>query len=217
MQTPPEPTLTAAELEQLRATAELRRLPAGTLLFRQGERGDDVAYLLDGHVKITRLSPGGAQTLIALRGPGSLLGVVAAIDGERRVGSLTTLDEVEVLLIDGVRFVTFLAGAPEATMRLLRQLSARVRDSEGARSHSAGQTVLERIAKRLLEVTETSQYERRIDLPLDQSELGTWVGASRESVNRALAVLRRREIVETGRGRVTILDPDGLRALLRLP
>lgn len=199
----------------LRAAGRVQQLSARTTLFRQGDRAGFVAHLLRGHVKLSRLDARGEETVLAVHGPDALLGEVAAIDGLPREVTTTALNDVEFVVVEAGAFLQFVEARPGVAFGLLRQLTQRVRQTDQARVEGAGRSTLQRVAARLLELTERfGPEDGDVVVPLEQGELASWVGSSRESVNRALAVLRRRELVTTGRGRILVLDPHGLHDLV---
>ena len=174
-----------------------------------------MVVLLAGRAKVASLSSAGREVIVAVRGPGDLLGEMSAIDGEPRSATVTTLEPVEALLVPGSAFAAFLERRPARRARdpadgrrapaLRRRTAGRLRDARRRRARR----------HRLVELSERfgTPGTRRIEieLPLSQEELAAWTGASREAVSKALQLLRSLRIVETGRRHVTVLDPEALR------
>ncbi len=192
------------------------RCKAGTVLFIEGERAGRVLVVLCGHVKIFSTSTEGREIVLAVRGPGEVLGELSSIDGAPRSASGAAMDEVELLSIPSDDFHALLSERPGIAATLLTTLVARLRDADRKRVEFGSQDTRTRLALRLLElttsdgVTEGSQV--RITLPLTQQELADWVGSSREAVTKALGSLRSRGLIETHRRKIVILDPARLRA-----
>src|SRR5438046_10650422 len=106
----PTPGSFAAQLdpatwEALARYGRLRSYPAWATLFHQGDPSRHVVIVLSGWVKVTSVSRGGNEALLALRGPGDILGELAAVDGGPRSATVTTLMPVTVQAVDGERFV----------------------------------------------------------------------------------------------------------------
>ena len=186
-------------------------------MFRQGEPSRWVALLDEGYVKVVRFTGDGAEVVLNVRGPGSLLGEQAAIDRQARPVTVIALDEVEVFVVDAAPFRAYLEEHPRVAADVARLLSLRLRESDRVRATFGTRTTLQRVADRLVDLSERFGREEggelRITVPLEQRDLASWVGSSRESVNRALGRLRRRGLVETGRRRILVRDLDGLRSL----
>jgi CRP-like cAMP-binding protein len=207
--------LTDEEAAELEAAGRRRRYPAGVTLFHEGDDAGPVIVLLSGRAKVAQLGAGGREAIVAVRGPGDLLGELSAFDGAPRSATVTTLEPVEALLLAGSAFAALLERRPRLALVILRLVAARLRYADAQQAEFATHDVVGRVARRLLEVAERfgSTQDGRIEvtLPLSQEELAAWTGASREAVSRALQLLRSLGLLETGRRRIVILDPDALR------
>jgi CRP/FNR family transcriptional regulator, cyclic AMP receptor protein len=157
----------------------------------------------------------GTEVVLAVRGPGSLLGDLAALDDRPRSASVTALEEVEGLAVPATEFTAFLQARPRAAFRLLQMLSHRLRDADVKRVEFGAYDTLGRIARRVVELGERfgdrSTRGLRITLPLSQQELAGWTGSSREATAKALKTMRDRGWIETSRREIIIRDLDALR------
>jgi CRP-like cAMP-binding protein len=200
----------------LAALGRPRRYDAGAALFLEGDPGGSVIIVHSGRVKVFATSDTGHHVLLAVRGPGDVLGDLSAIDGEPRSATGTALDTVEAQVIPAEQFRDFLARVPDAALVLLRVVIHRMRDADRGRVEFGARDTLGRVAARLVELAEThgeaTDNGIKVALPITQDELAQWVAASREAVARALASLRRRDLITTARRDITIIDLDGLRA-----
>jgi CRP/FNR family transcriptional regulator, cyclic AMP receptor protein len=211
--------LTEAEADDLRAVGRRRAYGANVTLFHQGDEAGPVLVLLDGRVKVVALTPAGREVIVAVRGPGDLLGEMAAFDGQPRSATVATLEPVDALLVPGSAFAAFLERRPRVALVLLRMVAERLRYADAQQADFATHDVVGRVAHRLVELCERfgepGADRIEIELPLSQEELAAWTGASREAVSKALQLLRSLRIVETRRRRVAVLDLDALRARAR--
>ncbi len=184
-------------------------------MFMEGDRGESVIVIRAGRVKVFATSNDGHGALLAIRGPGDVLGEFSALDDGPRSASGTALERVDAQVISSVEFRRFLAEVPGAAFALLVAVVGRIRTSDRLRVELGARDTLGRVALRLLELAETTGEEvdgsLRITLPLTQDDLASWVAASREAVARALASLRRRGIITTARREIRVLDLAALR------
>ena len=175
--------------------------------------------LLDGRAKVVALTPAGREVIVAVRGPGDLLGEMSAFDGEPRSATVATLEPVDALLVPGSAFAAFLERRPRVALVILRMVAGRLRYADAQQADFATHDVVGRVAHRLVELCERfgepGADRIEIELPLSQEELAAWTGASREAVSKALQLLRSLRIVETRRRRVAVLDLEALRARAR--
>ncbi|MGO4426441.1 Crp/Fnr family transcriptional regulator, partial [Streptomyces sp. MCAF7] len=112
----------------------------------------------------------------------------------------------------------YLAARPTATVLIMRQLSSRLRSSDGERRSLASEKVLQRLAARLVELAErTGRPEAdggiSVDLPLPQHDIAAAVGSTREAVAKALRLLRDQGVVQTASRRFVVVDTAVLRLL----
>ena len=208
--------LSPAARDALAALGRRRRYAAGAPLFLEGDLGRAVLVVHRGRVKISASTDDGHGVLLAVRGPGDVLGDLSAIDGEPRSASAIALEPVDAQVIASDDFRTFLAEVPGAGLAMLRVVNARLRDSDRLRVEFGARDTLGRVALRLVELAEDagepSDQGIRITVPLTQEDLAQWVAGSREAVARALASLRKRNLVTTARREIVVTDLEGLRA-----
>lgn len=208
--------LATADRDALLAATRDRHLTAGEALFRHGESGATFAVLLTGRVKVVTRSAGGRSVLVGLRGPGELVGEMAALDGSPRGADVIALDDVRARVGTAETLRRLVLDRPGPMLTLCQSLARRLRESDNGRVESAALTGHARVAVRLVELAD--RYGRvgadgvHIELPITQDELADWTGLSRPAVARALAEFRRSGYVATGRRSMSLPDAAGLRA-----
>lgn len=101
--------LSPEEAEAIRAHGVVRTYERGTALFHERQTSDRVHVVLSGRVKLSSVSEDGKESVLAIRGPGDLLGELSAIDDEPRSASATALEPVEALVVPAGDFRSFLA------------------------------------------------------------------------------------------------------------
>ncbi|WP_380790856.1 Crp/Fnr family transcriptional regulator [Streptomyces albidoflavus] len=186
-------------------------------LLREHEPSAHVLLLLTGWTKVTAAAPNGYEALLALRGPGDIVGEFAALTSKPRSAHVTALEEVRAVAVEPARFTEFLRSAPQVSMTLLALVSDRTRAADRRRLEFASMTVRERFASLLLELArgfgQRTADGVELQVPLSKKELAGSVGASREMVQRLLKELRDRDAVVTGRRALVVRRPDVLRRI----
>jgi CRP/FNR family cyclic AMP-dependent transcriptional regulator len=199
----------------LRSAGATRRFARGGTLMHQGQVSDTVVVVEVGQVKVYAVTPAGRDVLLAIRGPGDLLGELSALDGAPRSASVAALQDVEVLAVSPAAFRSFLVAHPAAAMALLGMLTRRLRDADRKRTGYAVQTSLGRVAERLLELADRFGLEDGesvlIELRISQQELAGWCGCAQSAVDRSLATMRSLHWIETRRREIRVLDMAALR------
>jgi CRP/FNR family cyclic AMP-dependent transcriptional regulator len=204
-----------ADADALVQRVRRRRVAKSELILRAGAAGDDAALVLSGRVKLIAHGADQREVVLAIRGPGELIGEMAAIGGRRRTASAVAVDDVEVGFLRADELREFLHDHPDASLVLMRMLVRRLTEASRDVVDLATQDSVGRVAKRLLELAADHGTKveggTRIELSLTQDELASWTGATRETVSRALRLMRSLGWVATGQRMITILDADALR------
>jgi CRP/FNR family cyclic AMP-dependent transcriptional regulator len=207
--------MSPAELAELEEVSTVRGWRRGTVIFREAERYDWVFILRTGRVKVSSDTASGTEVVLALRGPGALLGEFSAIDREPVSATITALEPVTALVITHAEFERYLQAHGRVAFQLMKQLVRRLRDADRKRIEFGAFDTTGRVAARLVELAERfgtpTEEGLRIGLPLSQDELAGWTGSSREAVTKSLRALRQEGWIRTGRLQVTICDLDALR------
>jgi CRP-like cAMP-binding protein len=193
----------------LAACGRRRRYPRGTSLFHEGDDSDFVVLIVEGRVKVVVHGHDGTETLLSVRGPGAIVGELAGIDDSPRLASALALEPVTAQVLEAAEFQRFVETRPAAAVALLRVLVGRLREADRRRAEFGALDARCRLAQLLADLAVDGDPVVR----LSQHELAGMIGASRESVARALTALRAELVVTTGRRSVTVLDADRLRQL----
>jgi len=208
--------LTQQERDEFSVRGRLRRWRRGEVLFHEGGESEWVAVVQTGRVKASSHTATGSEVVLAVRGPGALLGELSAIDREPRSATLQALEPVTALVMASPDFEGYLLSHGRIAYLLMRMLSQRLRDADRKRIEFGAQDTTGRVAARLVELAERfgtagERGEIHIALRLSQDELAGWVGSSREAVSKALGVLRSAGWIRTSRLSVVVVNLGALR------
>ena len=192
-----------------------RGFPRGAVLMYEGEPGERVMILEEGRVKVTRIEPGGHETMLSIRDPGDVVGEVSLIDERPRLATVTALERVRALVIASSVFRAHLERTPRVAVALLEVEMRRFRETTLKRSQFAASDTIGRLAARIVELSERYGAEREdgieIDVALTQDDIAAWTGASRAGVAKAFQTLRELGWIETHRRRLVVHQLDALR------
>jgi CRP-like cAMP-binding protein len=206
--------LAGEDAEALLSLMQRKSFAAGQPILHAGAAGDDLVLIISGTVRLTTSGSGEREVIIAQRGEGELVGEMAALGGLRRTASAVAVDQVEVGLLGAAEFRSFLAEHPRAMFVLVRMLISRLAAADRDRIALATQDSIGRVARCLLELSGARSGGNSAPgrkLAVSQDELARWTGATRETVSRALNLMRQLGWVSTEHRTITILDPEALR------
>jgi CRP/FNR family transcriptional regulator len=193
-----------------------RRYRKGSVIFVQGEQGDRCFTITDGAVKISAYHSDGREAVLAVLGPGDVFGELSLFDSAPRSADATAIEDTELLSLDAQALTEAIVAQPELGLALLRVFGRRLRHSNEALQDIAFFDVPGRVARRLADLADAHGVRDEqgvlIDLAISQESLAQMVGATRESVNKALSLLRRRGLVSRVGRRYLVTDVEGLRA-----
>jgi CRP/FNR family cyclic AMP-dependent transcriptional regulator len=209
--------LPTAERGALLGAGHERLWSPGETMFHEGDPAKSAVIVLAGLLKIHKQTAAGGEVILALRGPGDLLGEVSAVVGAVRTANATALDHVQGVTVPVPDLRAVLSRHPRLTLGLLELVMARLQMADSRRLEYATSESLPRVTSRLVELAErfgASGGGGRIDvaMPINQEELASWSAASLESTARALRTLRELKLIETHRRRLVVLDLERLRA-----
>lgn len=217
-QTPFWNLLDAAARQTLREAGKVTEFTPREHLLRQDEFSDHLIVLGRGCVKVTTTAAVGYQAVLALRGPGDLLGEQAGLDGGPRSATLTALIPVQALVMSAEAFRAAARDHPVITGAVHRMLSARLRDADRQRTSAGADPLAARLAGLLLDLA--ASHGRRnasgavdIGLPLSQDDFAGLVLGSLRTVSRVLEQWRAEGWVTTGRTHVTVHNADALKGV----
>lgn len=186
----------------------------GQLLFAEGDVGDALFACLTGKVKISRAAADGRENLLAVLGPGEVFGELSLFDPGERTATATALTDMTMLVFRHADLRPWLQERPDAAEQLLQVLARRLRRTNDAMADLVFTDVPGRVAKALLDLSQrfgvTDGGGTRVRHDLTQEELAQLVGASRETVNKALADFAGRGWLRLESRAVTIVDRDRL-------
>jgi len=185
-------------------------LKKGEVLFRKGDEGNVLYIVRKGSIKIVLPSKMGDEAVLAVFSAGDFFGEMALLDGMPRSADAVALEPSELLALNRNDFITFLGNNEEAMQAILSNLSMRLRKTDDSLEDAYFLNISARFAKKLVELAKTHGKRDgdiiQIDLRLSQKDLASMIGATRESVNKELRVLREKGLVSTEKGTLRILD-----------
>lgn len=209
--------LSPDELEKVAQLAIPRTFPADTRVFHEGDPGDACYIVSRGSARVIRQHSDGRVITLATLGPGAIFGELAMFDGERRSASVESVESTELLALPAADVRPLIRTHPEMAEKLIVALTRRLREANERISRQSFQTVPSRVAgvlNKLLAEEVTPLVRDGVTIRLRQSDLAQMAGTSRESVSRFLATLERAGVVQVGRGRVTVIEPERLDAYI---
>ena len=203
-----------AAAASLRASMDTVKIAKGSILFKEGDDGEHLYVIVEGKIKLGTSSGDGRENLLSILGPGEMFGELSLFDPGPRTSSATAVTDAKVLSLSHGKVIPWLKQNPDVALQLLARLAQRLRRTNEAVGDLVFSDVPGRVAKALIDLGDrfgkTSAEGLLVNHDLTQEELAQLVGASRETVNKALADFAGRGWLKLDGRSVLITDVDRL-------
>ena len=188
--------------------------PKGTTIFDEGEPGDRLYIIVEGKIKLARHAPDGRENLLSVMGPSDMFGELSIFDPGPRTSSAVCVTDVTCATMDSTMLREWIDNHPEISQQLLRVLARRLRRTNASLADLIFTAVPGRVAKTLLQLANRFGVHEggalRVNHDLTQEEIAQLVGASRETVNKALATFAHRGWIRLEGKSVLIVNTEHL-------
>lgn len=211
---PPFSKLDGRQIREILDHASTRRYDAGTFIFQEGDEADRFFMLLDGYIRVVRITPDGEQ-VIALHIPtGQLFGIANALGRDKYPATSITAVESIALSWPTRHWDQFVAQYEGFATEAYKTVGNRVAEMNTRIVELATQQVEQRIANALLRLMNQSGRKVsngiEIDFPITRQDLSELTGTTLHTVSRMLSAWEKQGVVESGRKRITVCDPHQL-------
>jgi CRP-like cAMP-binding protein len=203
-----------AELDDVVRHATALRTPKGCAVFEQGERAKAFYVLLNGRLKVVKVTPDGQQVVIRFVVPGDIYGIAKAINREDYPATATALVDSVTLAWDMAIWDDFMARHPSFARNVMQMMGQRIQEAHTRLKELATQDVEHRVAHALLRLV--SQSGRKVDggvlvdFPVTRQEIAEVSGTTMHSVSRTLSAWENAGLVVVGRQKVIVCDLERL-------
>jgi CRP-like cAMP-binding protein len=198
----------------LRASMDTVKIAKGSILFKEGDDGEHLYVIIDGKLKLGTSSGDGRENLLSILGPGEMFGELSLFDPGPRTSTATAVTDAKLLSLSHEKVIPWLKQNPEVSLQLLTRLSQRLRRTNEAVGDLVFSDVPGRVAKALIDLGDRfgkiTAEGLLVNHDLTQEELAQLVGASRETVNKALADFAGRGWLKLDGRSVLITDVERL-------
>ncbi len=192
-----------------------KTFPPGTVLFKEGERGNEMYVIQSGKVKISKEVRGEEQTLATL-GPGEFFGEMAILNNKPRSASATVTEESKMLVIDPKTFESMIKGNAEIAVRMIKKLAQRLEDADHQIENLMLKDSNSRVVHTLTRIAEGQgkQTPDGIEVKLTIEELAGKCGLEGAQVKEIIDKIAGANLVKVGPDSFLISNADKLRKYL---
>lgn len=210
MESPYLTVLTPEDRAAVLRVARRRRYARREVLFHEGDPADTFHILDRGHVAVRTTNPFGEVALLRVLGPGAAFGEMALIDASPRMASIVALDPCETLTLHRDAFDGLRSAHPGIDRVLLAAMVSEVRRLSTVTLELMYLPVDKRLCRRLVDLAGIYSEGGPVTVPLTQQDIAQLTGTTRQTSNRVLRAAEAAGLLRVGRGRIELLDVEGL-------
>lgn len=209
--------LNAAEVAKIDEMAPSRTLVAGELIFSQSQPTTALFILKAGRVRIFRLAEDGKALTMAILEPGAVFGEMLLVGQRMYDNYAEAIEDVVICRLEAREVERYLLADPRIAIRVARHLGEQVAVLEERLMDLAVRPLETRLASTLVRLAAPERRTRQgfVTIRLTHDQLAGLLAATRESTSKAMADLASRSLIRQARGRITLLDLDGLAILAK--
>ena len=182
----------------------------GNYIFLEDSDGEQCFFVLEGSVKVTRLSKDGREVILAMLNEGDFFGEMSLLDGESRSANVIALEKTKVLTLDRNDFIAVVNDYPQIAVQLLKELARRLRKSDRQIASLSLSDAEKRIALCIIRFADEQGVIQngKVSIPKTpiQQDIANMAGTSRETVSRALGLLEKEDLIERNGRELIIID-----------
>lgn len=195
-------TLSDQILKDLASFTTEKFIPENTVFIDQGSVADVVFLLISGSVKVYRVSEDGKEVVLAILGPGELVGEMALIDHLPRSAYVESIQYTTTLCFSSANFLNLITIYPTVAMSLLTHLSNKLRSTGELLESISTTSVCDRTWKTLIIL---KYYFPNEEIALSHEELALLIGATRARITEALDTLQKSGKIKLNHRNITLL------------
>ena len=202
--------LSEEELGYISQKMIARHYESGKFIFLEDSEGEQCFFVVQGSVKVTRLSKDGREVILAMLNEGEFFGEMALLDGESRSANVIALEETEVLTLNREDFLVVLHDYPQIAIQLLKEMADRLRKSDRQIASLSLSDAEKRIALCIIRFADEQGIIQRGQVSIPkmpiQQDIANMAGTSRETVSRAINLLEKEHFIKRQGRELLILD-----------
>jgi len=205
--------LPAHHLDAVLKIAVKKTLEKGEHIFSEGDPGSGFYIVVEGQIKIYKLSMEGKEHILHIFGPGEPFGEVPVFSGDVFPASAEAVKKSGVLFFPRDRFISLINEDPTLALNMLAVLSKRLRQFTVQIENLSLKEVPGRLAGYLLLLSEEQQNQSEVTLHISKGHLASFLGTIPETLSRILKKMSEQGLIQVNGRKIKILDFEGLEIL----
>jgi len=205
--------LTEDQVQDLSQIGIHKHFKKSETIFFEGDEGNGFYIVIEGNVKIFKLSIEGKEHILHFFGPGEPIGEVPVFSGQRFPANAEAIEQTHLLFFPRTSFIDLIAKNPSLSINMLAVLSKRLREFSLKIENLSLKEVPARLASYLILLSEEQDTEKTIRLNISKGQLASLLGTIPETLSRIFTKMDSLDYIKVDGRDITLLDPGGLEDL----
>ncbi len=212
-------TMTHEEMESLSEMVVNNEVKKKQPIYLAGDPSENLYFLKEGRVKITRIDESGKEFTLTLLEPGEIFGELGLFDDSPRETTAVALEDSIICLMKRQDFEKYAAQKPDLSLKLTKLMGLRLRQIENRIEELLFRDVPSRLARLLLRLVDQHPRQTkqgvRINIKLSQQELANLIGATREMTSMVLNSFKKQGLINVEAKYIYIMNRNQLEKIAR--
>ena len=205
--------LSREQLAEVGRIAVEKRFRKGQVIFSEGDEGDGFYLVIDGRVKVFKLSADGKEHILHVFATGQPFGEVPVFAGEQFPASAAAIADTRAMFFPRTAFLVLIAKNPLLAMKMLSDLSHKLRQFSSQIENLSLKEIPSRLASYLIYLAGEQSQTDQVDLNISKGQLASLIGTIPETLSRIFAKLSMQGLIKVEGRKIFLLDPGGLQEL----
>lgn len=202
--------LPESQLIEIRQITIDKHCRKGEVIFSEGDKANGFYVVVEGQVKIFKLSPDGKEQILHIFGPGEPVGEVPVFAGQNFPANAQAISDNHLLYFPRSVFLELISRNPSLSLNMLAVLSKRLRQFTTQIENLSLKEVPGRLASYLIVLADEEENEGEVTLPISKGQLASLLGTIPETLSRIFAKMSAQGLIEVKGRHISIIDPMGL-------
>lgn len=206
--------LSDQELDQILVQAVTRRIGRGEIVFQQGQTASEFFVLLNGRLRVAKITPDGQQTMVRVVNPGDLFGIAKALQRSDYPGTATAAVESLALVWPTTAWASIVEQHPAMAVNAMQTVGQRLQEAHTRIIEMSTEDVERRVAHAVLRLVQQSGRADKdglaIDFPITRQDVAEMTATTLHTVSRIFSRWEAEGLVRGGRQKLTVLEPHKL-------
>jgi CRP/FNR family transcriptional regulator len=209
--------LPTEQLDAIRRLAVEKRFNKGQTLFSEGDRTTGFFVIVEGRVKIYKVSSEGKEQILHIFEAGQSFGEVTVFTGQQMPAHAQTLSQTHLLLFARKAFIDLVSSNPSLALNLLGIMSKKLRQFAAQIENLSLKEIPARLASYLIYLSQEQGSEDAVVLKISKGQLASLLGTIPETLSRMFAKLSGQNLIRVEGPKIVLLDRDGIESLAEHP